>query len=421
MGMDETTDEMRGEANSPADAQPWRIGTRELLARVQARIAHSRGYHAVTLGLIAELNNRGVAGEFGYRDTVSLLGDALVLTRREASRLTGHAQALTALPLVAAAAAEGRVSAGQVTAIAETVAAMPAWATPADREVVEKTLTDAAGTVHANGLRKWGRELLYRLDQDGPEPREPEPLVAPHNELDVTVTPSGRVRLAGELDPEPGALLTTLLSSLTTPKTLDGQPDPRTPAQRAGDGLADILYRAADTGTLPEDGGQKPHLTITVPLETLRTGIGKASLHTATTGGTIKLSAAAARRIACDCELVPMVLGARSEPLDVGRASRTVPTAMRKAVITRDHGHCAFPSCQRPAQWSDIHHARHWLDGGTTKLDNLAVICRQHHTLLHHSEWRMTINNGIPTFIPPTFIDPQQKPRTNRLPGPAPG
>ena len=235
MGMDETTDEMRGEANSPADAQPWRIGTRELLARVQARIAHSRGYHAVTLGLIAELNNRGVAGEFGYRDTESLLGDALVLTRREASRLTGHAQALTALPLVAAAAAEGRVSAGQVTAIAETVAAMPAWATPADREVVEKTLTDAAGTVHANGLRKWGRELLYRLDQDGPEPREPEPLVAPHNELDVTVTPSGRVRLAGELDPEPGALLTTLLSSLTTPKTLDGQPDPRTPAQRAGD------------------------------------------------------------------------------------------------------------------------------------------------------------------------------------------
>ncbi|HEX7661418.1 MAG TPA: DUF222 domain-containing protein, partial [Pseudonocardiaceae bacterium] len=290
----------------------------------------SRRWQARRAGFVAEMVARGLASARGYRDTESLLGDAFVVTRLEAQRMVAHAQSLARMPVLASVAAEGHVAQEQVSAITAVVEKMLTWATAEDHAVIEKTLTDLVPTQDARSLRRWGRELLERLDQDGPEPREPEPMVEPHNEAHILVKPSGRVRLVAELDPEPGALLTTMVSSLTTPKPHDGQPDPRSPAERAGDALAEILYRVADGGTLPEDGGQKPHVTLTVALETLRTGLGKATLHTATTHGATALSAAAARRIACDCEVVPVVLGSRSEPLDVGRATRTVPTAMRK-------------------------------------------------------------------------------------------
>ncbi|HWE92191.1 MAG TPA: HNH endonuclease signature motif containing protein, partial [Pseudonocardiaceae bacterium] len=116
----------------------------------------------------------------------------------------------------------------------------------------------------------------------------------------------------------------------------------------------------------------------------------------------------------CDAGVTPMVLGSRSEPLDVGRTTRTIPTAIRKAVVFRDQG-CSFPSCDRPARWCDVHHVEHWADGGPTELGNLTLLCRLHHTLVHHSPWRIDMDDGIPTFVPPTYIDRQQRPRTNLI------
>ncbi|HEX7662731.1 MAG TPA: DUF222 domain-containing protein [Pseudonocardiaceae bacterium] len=377
----------------------------ELAAAIQGHIGASRREHTAALRLIAKAALRGTARNFGYRDTESWLSDSLVITPTAALRLVWHAQSLEHLPVLAAAAAEGRVASEQVSVISDTIEKLPTWASPADRDQVEKTLTDKATTHHARGLRRWGRALLNQL-----ETNEPAPAASSRNEANVLVQPSGRVRLVADLAPEPGALLTTMLSSLTTPDQ-----DPRSAAERAGDALAEILHRAADGGSLPEDGGQKPHVTVTVSLETLRTGIGTATLHTAAPGGPMKLSAAEARRIACDAEVIPMVLGTKSEPLDVGRTTRTVPTALRKAVMFRDQGVCSFPNCDRPMQWTDVHHCRHWLDGGPTKLDNLALLCRQHHMLLHNSDWTMTIVDGVPTFTPPASIDPRQTPRTNRV------
>jgi len=70
------------------------------------------------------------------------------------------------------------------------------------------------------------------------------------------------------------------------------------------------------------------------------------------------------------------------EPLDVGRASRTVTAPQRRAVVVRDR-HCRFPGCDRPPGWGDVHHIVHWLDQGRTDLDNLILLCRRHHTLVH--------------------------------------
>jgi hypothetical protein len=138
------------------------------------------------------------------------------------------------------------------------------------------------------------------------------------------------------------------LSPLAAPAPADaaGVKDPRSPARRHADALIEMARQRLDAGDLPTQGGQRPHLAVTIRLSDLTGQSGAADLDT--TGGT--LTAAAARRTACDANLIPLVLGANSEPLDVGRASYTVPAPMRRALIVRDKG-CAFPGCDRPPNW----------------------------------------------------------------------
>jgi hypothetical protein len=129
-------------------------------------------------------------------------------------------------------------------------------------------------------------------------------------------------------------------------------------------------------------------------------------------GGT-SMSVAAARRLACDCRVIPVVLGANSEPLDIGRAAYTVTRAQRRALNLRDDG-CAFPGCDRRPRQCSPHHIWHWADGGPTDLANLVLLCVFHHRLIHHTQ-REVLHAGRPRFKPPAFIDPEQKWRTNIL------
>ena len=102
------------------------------------------------------------------------------------------------------------------------------------------------------------------------------------------------------------------------------------------------------------------------------------------------LSPATVRRLACDASLIAAVLGGHGEPLDVGRRHRLVTPAIRTALILRDRG-CSFPGCTVPAAWTDAHHLTHWIDGGRTSLDNLALLCRRHHTYVHRHHLTATI------------------------------
>jgi hypothetical protein len=100
---------------------------------------------------------------------------------------------------------------------------------------------------------------------------------------------------------------------------------------------------------------------------------------------------------------LPHTLGGPcSEPLDVGRASRVATPAQRRALAARDGG-CLFPGCDTPPIWCEPHHwLIHWLDGGETNLDNLALLCRRHHRFVHEDGWRMSQDHhGAFTFTPP--------------------
>jgi len=93
------------------------------------------------------------------------------------------------------------------------------------------------------------------------------------------------------------------------------------------------------------------------------------------------VTAVTSQRIACDCSIVGIKEGENGEPLSIGRRSRTIPPPMRRALRARDGG-CRFPGCTN-TRFVDGHHIKHWADGGETSLDNLILLCRHHHHLVH--------------------------------------
>jgi hypothetical protein len=108
-----------------------------------------------------------------------------------------------------------------------------------------------------------------------------------------------------------------------------------------------------------------------------------------------------ARWATCDGEITRVVLGADSRPLDVGRSQRVVPGYLRTVLNIRDGG-CIIPGCDRPPGWCQAHHITHWADSGETSAENLALLCKRHHTELHLGRWTITVTGGVPraVFVP---------------------
>jgi hypothetical protein len=148
-------------------------------------------------------------------------------------------------------------------------------------------------------------------------------------------------------------------------------------------------------------------LTVTTTLEELRAGLtGAGRLDTGRT-----LSVATLRELACDALVVPAVLGGSAQVLDLGRSTRAWNRAQRRAIALRDRG-CVAPGCDRPPHACQVHHCRHWIDGGPTDLANGALLCGFHHRMVHRQGWAIILAaNGYPQLIPPTAIDPEQRPR----------
>ncbi len=251
------------------------------------------------------------------------------------------------------------IGSAEVAVIRSVLARIPGHISAERRGEVEAELARHARTLDPGQLATPGKRILAYLDQDGVAPK------------DIT------------------------------------EVDLRDSAQRDADALVELAERALGTGELPTEGGERPQVVVTVPLAVLQGQIGTGSL---SFGGPI--NAEVARRIACDARVIPVVLGTRGEPLEVGRASHSVPVAIRRAVIVRDRGF-AFPGCSVPARWCEIHHIKHWADLGPTSLSNCVLLCGRHHRLAHHSSWRIAMTSGIPEFHPPPWIG--GAPRRNPL------
>ncbi|MDX6357069.1 MAG: hypothetical protein QOH37_123, partial [Nocardioidaceae bacterium] len=169
---------------------------------------------------------------------------------------------------------------------------------------------------------------------------------------------------------------------------------------RLWDALVATARHGLDTDLPPETHGARPRLLITLDHDTLKTGLEARGV--ATTADGLDLPAGVVRRLACDADLIPAVLGSRGEVLDVGRTRRLVTAVIWTALVLRDR-HCTFPGCTRPPLMCHAHHLTHWLNGGKTSLANLALLCGHHHRVIHHTPWQIRLNphDQRPEFQPP--------------------
>ncbi|WP_146067406.1 HNH endonuclease signature motif containing protein [Arthrobacter sp. SX1312] len=246
----------------------------------------------------------------------------------------------------------------------------------------------------------------------------------------------------------------------------DGAGDPIMPSKGPGsptraqsllDGLVGACRIALSTSLLPATGGHRPQVMVTIDYrdlldelrntrsrdtsshdsssrDTARRTAGRPAGRTtgrdtsgdARTAGSRggsgtgravfaeQLSASTIRRIACDADLVPLVLGGEGQILDIGRAGRLFPPHVRRALIARDRG-CAFPDCTVPATWCEAHHMTPWASGGTTGIANGVLLCAHHHHTIHDGLWTVASHNGIPWFTPPPHLGrPGTTARRNR-------
>ena len=197
----------------------------------------------------------------------------------------------------------------------------------------------------------------------------------------------GMVWIRGLLDPEGGNALRTALEPLAR---RNGKADHRKRDRRLGDAIVELAQH-----------GHRSHLQVTASLETLlqHSGAPAADLEFS-----LPISSAAVQRLACDCNVTRILLGAESQVIDVGRSTRTVSAPMRRALDTRDKG-CRWPGCDRPARWSAAHHVVHWSKGGTTDLGNLVLLCARHHWMVHEGGWQIVRTEGPGYKTVPPHLD----------------
>jgi hypothetical protein len=376
--------DVRQRVSELADLPRFGMSDEESLGLLSEVEALSRQVAALRLAAVREVDTRSAATSVGASDTRAWMRAVLGTRPSVAHREVRLAAVLDGdRPLVGAALAEGNVSQDQAQVVVHSLESLPRSTDPDTVQRAEAFMPEQAASLDAQALSRVGRHLRQVVDPDGDDRLAREEMASTARR-EFTLSPDEQgVRLRGWLDDETAASLLTAIDSFAAPRSREEEPDLRTPAQRRGDALAQLVQGVLDGGLLPTVGGVRPHLTVTMTLETLQ---GRVACPGAELDRGVPLSAAAARRLACDANVIPIVLGSESQPLDVGRATYAVPPTMRRALVARDRG-CAFPDCDRPPSWCHAHHVKHWADGGDTALSNLVLLCGHHHRVVHHGGW----------------------------------
>jgi len=365
------------------------------------------------LDLIREFDARG-GWNNGFRSCAAWLSWRVGLDPGAARERVRVARALGSLPLLARALARGELSYAKVRAL--TRVATPE--TEARLLAVGRAGTAAQVERIVRGWRQVDRQAEAR------EAARQHASRAVH----VYQDDDGTVVLRGRLAPEAGALLQQALAAAR--ETLyqrgraehpvqapgDAMEDPPTLPQQQADALALLAEAALHHGLDPGAPGERYQVVVhvdasvlaeperachplvepgSVSAETFPPGRGSTSTDPGPPGQAVledgqRVSAETSWRLACDASLVVMWHGSDGSVLDVGRRTRTISPALRRALLHRDRG-CRFPGCGVP--FGQGHHLRHWAHGGPTALGNLALLCRRHHRAVHEKGY--TIEPGL--------------------------
>lgn len=298
------------------------------------------------------------------------------------------------VPESVAAMREGEIGFAHLSLIAGEAAALAEKG--GGQQFDETRLLKKAREFSVGRFRNFCHHERHRNDPEGYAADQAEAVEA--RTLSLKVGEGGMVWIRGVLDPEGGAVLRTALEPLAQ---RTGKGDTRTRDRRFGDAMIELAHHELDggtPGTPPRGPRRRPHLQVTTTLETLlqRCGSPAGELEYS-----LPISARAVERMACDCSVTRFLLGADSQVIDVGRTTRRIRPAMRKALHVRDR-RCRWPGCDRPASWTSGHHLEHWVRGGPTELSNLVLLCHRHHWMVHEGGWQIVRkDDGDFVVLPP--------------------
>ncbi|MDO8474822.1 MAG: DUF222 domain-containing protein [Candidatus Rokubacteria bacterium] len=342
--------------------------------------AHLEAATARLLDLIREFNARG-GWNTGFRSCAAWLSWRVGLDLGAAREKVRVARALGTLPLLAQALARGELSYAKVRALTRV-------ATP---ETEERLLgVGLAGTAaHVERIVRGWR----RVDRQA-EARETARQHA-SRALHVYEDEDGTVVLRGRLAPEVGALLLRALAAAretlyqrargegAATRPADASADAPTMAQQQADALALLAETALHHGIDPGAPGERYQVVVHVDAPALADPDqpGQSVLEDGA-----HVSAETSRRLACDASRVVMRHDQDGRLVEIGARTRTIPPALRRALLHRDRG-CRFPGCGLP--FGQGHHVRHWAQGGPTTLSNLALLCRRHHRAVHEEGYQV--------------------------------
>ena len=402
------------------------VDTLQSLERVRNKLP------VVDRAMIQHGTDQGVPAVLSERTMTKVLMQSLHLSIGNASRRVRAAEHLadrttmTGEPLtpirthLSAAQRDGLITPEQVTLI-DTALRKVKHCDPAAVEAGERLLVQHATQLGYQDLDRVAAKLIEAIDPDGILPAdEAEHRLRRFFHLKHRTDGSwtGDFRLT----PDTGQKLAALLGPLTKPQTTRFQTegdentpgtkhviaDERTQGQRQHDALAAVLDAALRTPDLPAAGGTPTTLLLTMSWEDFCSehGIG----HYADGS---PVSARTARQLADQADIAICFKNAHGAVLDLWRTRRIATTAQTLALIARDAG-CSFPGCTTAPQWCERHHVIAWYDGGDTNIANLTLVCSYHHHQFAQRGWQCRINtDGLPVWIPPTWIDRHQRPILN--------
>ena len=379
------------------------------LSRLKAQIvAHEMAASRV-------LEKSGAARRAGASSTGDLLsrdfggdrraGDALVRTANRIERETTHTEN---------ALARGDVSPRQADVIARGMANLPAEATSDQRDLAERTLLRDAGRMSLKDLQRRADRLtdVYRESPAEVDADEDALLVArerrarERTRLSLWDNHDGTHTGQFTIPDAQAAMLKTALDALAAPHQTVGHETEtgehlevgfgETYPQRLGHAFTSLI-ELLPADRLPSNGGVGAVVTVNLDLDTLVGGVKAAGLSDGA-----RLSASEARRLACGAQLLPMVLGGDSLPLDLGTPSRYFNRASRRAMEKRDGG-CTAPGCDRDSRWCEAHHLTPYSISGETDVRDGALLCSFHHHRAHDQTWSGRINphDGHVEWKPP--------------------
>ncbi|GAB3766396.1 HNH endonuclease signature motif containing protein [Microlunatus parietis] len=362
-----------------------------------------------------------------------LLGPAEAGRRVRAAEAVGPRTSMTGLPLprlrpvIGEAMTVGAINGEQIVIMNQTLEQLEtAKVDPVEVEVIEAELVEHCATFGPKELRNLAQRYLDACDPDGTEPDEQ--LNQDRRFFRMRSTPSGAVIGEFRLTPETAVKVRAVLEPLAHPR-LDnaagvGAVDLRNHGQRLHDAVDEVFARMLRTGDVPEHGGLPASVLVTVDLDTLLAHTEAATAcpepaarrarrgHGTASDGTV-LSIAEILRLADEAEIYPTVLNHHGIPIDLGHTRRLASKNQTIALYARDGG-CSFPGCDRAPEWCERHHVIRWADGGLTILSNLTLLCAYHHRNFLNRGWEVRINlDGLPEWIPPKYVDRDQKPLIN--------